>query len=223
VSSCFCLHHDSIIEVVRGVSSQGFVPGYNSLFRRPLESEARTVGCGFCTDEAFKNDVVTGIPPHVDQLVSTGHLLKEQHSLGDLFKTEHTCLLESIIGALDERVSGNGISSNQVRTLLSEFTSTIINRLGERRGLVGRGGDENGWGGGEEEGIPYEKRDGYVRYCAQRGRFVCAPMPWCFPKGSLQVVFKNWFLPDIILKLLPIHLLNVLDVKHLARGEVRLH
>jgi hypothetical protein len=37
------------------------------------------------------------------------------------------------------------------------------------------------------------------------------------------VAFKNWFLPDIIFKVLPIRLLNVLDVKHLARGEVRLH
>jgi hypothetical protein len=38
-----CLHHDSIIEVVRGASEPGFNPGYNSLFCRPLESEARTV------------------------------------------------------------------------------------------------------------------------------------------------------------------------------------
>jgi hypothetical protein len=96
------LYHDSTIEVVRVASGQGFIPGYNSLFRRPLESEARTVGYRFCTDEVFKNDVVTGIPPHVDQLVSMDHLLKEQHSLGDLVKTEHTFLLESIIGALDE-------------------------------------------------------------------------------------------------------------------------
>jgi hypothetical protein len=61
-------------------------------------------------------------------------LLKEQQSLGDLVKTEHTCLLESIVDALDERVSCNGISSNQVRTLLSEFTSTMIDRLGEQGG-----------------------------------------------------------------------------------------
>jgi hypothetical protein len=114
-------------------------------------------------------------------------------------------------------------------SFLSEFNSTMIDRLGERGGLVGRVGGENGLGGGggggreEEEGIPYEKRYGYVRYCAQRGRFVRVPMLWCFPKGSLQVVFKNWFLPDIIFKVLQIHLLNVLDVKHLARGEVRLH
>jgi hypothetical protein len=85
-----CLHHASIIEVVRGASGQGFVPGYNSLFCRPLESEAKTVGYGFCTDEAFKNDVVTGIPPHVDQLVIMDRLLKEQHSLGNLVKTGHT-------------------------------------------------------------------------------------------------------------------------------------
>jgi hypothetical protein len=127
--------------VVRGAAGQGFVSGYNSLFRRPLESEARTVGYIFCTDEAFKNDVVTGIPPHVDQLVSMDRLLKEQQSIGDLVKTEHTFLLESIIGALDERVFCNGISYNQVRTLLSEFTSTMIDRLGEGGGgLVGRGG-----------------------------------------------------------------------------------
>jgi hypothetical protein len=69
--------------------------------------------------------------------------------------------------------------------------------------------------------IPYEKRDGYVRHCAQRGQFVRAPMSWCFPNGSLQVAFKNCFLPDIIFKVL--RLLNVLDVKNLARGEVRLH
>jgi hypothetical protein len=144
-----CLHHDSIIEVVRGALGQSFIPGYNSLFRRPLESEARAVGYGFCTDEAFKNDVVTGIPPHVDQLVSMDRRLKEQQSIGDLVKTEHTCLLDSIIGALDERVSGNGISSNEVRTLLSEFTSTMIDRLGERGGLVGRGGGKNGMGGGK--------------------------------------------------------------------------
>jgi hypothetical protein len=111
-----CLHHDSIIEVVRGASGQGFIPGYNSLFCRPLKSEARTVGCGFCTYEAFKNDVVTGIPPHVDQLVIMDRLLKEHESLGDIVKTEHTCLLESIIGASDERVSRNGISSNRVHT-----------------------------------------------------------------------------------------------------------
>jgi hypothetical protein len=128
-----CLHHDSIIEVVRGASGQDFIPGYNSLFRCPLESEARTDGYGFCTDEAFKNDVVTGTPPHVDQLIGMDHLLKEQQSLGDIFKTEHTCLLESIVGALDELVSGNGISSNQVRTLLSEFTSTMIDMLGRSR------------------------------------------------------------------------------------------
>jgi hypothetical protein len=112
---------------------------------------------------AFKNDVVTGIPPHVDQLVSMDRLLKEQHSLGDLFKTEHTYLLESIIDALDEQVSRNGISSNQVRTLLSEFTSTMIDRLGRSW----RGGRERAAGEDDkEEGIPYEKRDGYVRYCA---------------------------------------------------------
>jgi hypothetical protein len=52
---------------------------------------------------------------------------------------------------------------------------------------------------------------------------VNVPMLWCFPKGILQVAFKNWFLPDIIFKVLPIRLLNVLDVKNLARGEVRLH
>jgi hypothetical protein len=144
-----CLHHDSIIEVVRGASGQGFIPGCNSLFRRPLESEARTVGYGFCTDKAFNNDVVTGIPPHVDQLVSMDCLLKEQQSIGDLVKTEHNCLLESIIGALDERVSGNDISSNQVRTLVSEFTSTMINRLGEQGGLVGRGGGGKRAGGGQ--------------------------------------------------------------------------
>jgi hypothetical protein len=62
-----------------------------------------------------------------------------------------------------------------------------------------------------------------VRYCAQTGRFVRVHMPWCFPKGSLQVAFKNWFLPDIIFKVLPIRLFNVLYVKHLARGEARLH
>jgi hypothetical protein len=62
-----------------------------------------------------------------------------------------------------------------------------------------------------------------VRYCAQRGRFVRVPILWCFPKGSLQVAFKNWVLPDVIFKVLPIRLLNVLGVKHLARGEVRLH
>jgi hypothetical protein len=55
-------------------------------------------------------------------------LLKEQNSLGDLVKTGHTCLLDSIVVALDERVSGNGISSNQVRTLLSEFTLTMTDR-----------------------------------------------------------------------------------------------
>jgi hypothetical protein len=71
-------------------------------------------------------------------------LFKQQQSLGDLVKAEHTCLLESIGGALDERVSVNGISSNQVRTLLSEFTSTVIDRLGEWGGL-GRSG---GGGGG---------------------------------------------------------------------------
>jgi hypothetical protein len=37
------------------------------------------------------------------------------------------------------------------------------------------------------------------------------------------VTFKNWFLPDIIFKVLPIRLLNMLDVKHLARGKARLH
>jgi hypothetical protein len=125
-----CLHHGSIIEVVSGTSCQGFIPRYNSLFCRPLDYEAITVGYGFCTDEALKNDVVTGIPPHVDQLVSIDCLLKEQHSLGDLVKIEHTCLLESIVGALDEQVSGNDILSNQVCTLLSEFTSTMIDRLG---------------------------------------------------------------------------------------------
>jgi hypothetical protein len=52
---------------------------------------------------------------------------------------------------------------------------------------------------------------------------VRVPMSCCFPKGSLQVAFENWFLPDIIFKFLPIRLLNVLDVKHLARGKVRLH
>jgi hypothetical protein len=140
-----CLHHDSIIEVVSGASGQGFIPGYNSLFRIPLESETRTVGYGFFTDKAFKNDVVIGIRPHVDQLVSMDHLLKEQQSLGDLVKTEHTYLLKSIVDALDEGVSGNVISSNQVRTLLPQFTSTMIDRLGERGG-----------GGDEEEGIPYE-------------------------------------------------------------------
>jgi hypothetical protein len=117
-----CLHRGSIIELVHGASGQGFVPCYNSLFRRPIESEARTVGYEFCTDEAFKNYVVTGIPPHVDQLVSMDRLMKEQHSLGYLVKTEHTCLLDPIIDDLDERVTCNGISSNQVCTLLSEFT-----------------------------------------------------------------------------------------------------
>jgi hypothetical protein len=97
-----CLHHDSIIEVVCGDSGQGFFPGYNSMFLRPLESEAITVGYGFCTDEDLKNDVVTGIPPHVDQLDSMGRLLKEQQGLGDLVKTEHTSLLESIVDALNE-------------------------------------------------------------------------------------------------------------------------
>jgi hypothetical protein len=142
VSSFFCFHHDSIIEVVRGASGQGFIPGYNSLFRRPLESEARTVGYVFCTYEAFKNEIVTGIRPHVDQLVSMDRLLKEQHSIGDLVNTEHTCLLGSIIGALDELVSGNGISSNQVRTLLSAFTLIVIDRLVERGVFVGRGGED---------------------------------------------------------------------------------
>jgi hypothetical protein len=92
--------------------------------------------------------------------------------------------------------------------------------------LARGGGDWSVGGGGEnneEEGIPDEKPDGYVKYCAQRGRFGHVPMSWCFPKGSLQVAFKNWFLPGIIFKVLPICLLNVLDVKHLARGEVRLH
>jgi hypothetical protein len=78
-------------------------------------------------------------------------------------------------------------------------------------------------GGNEEEGISYEKRDGYVRYCARRGKFLRVPMSWCFPKGSLQVAFKNRFLPDIIFKMLPIRLLNVLDVKHLARRKVWFH
>jgi hypothetical protein len=134
-----CLHHDSIIELVPGCSGRGFIPGYNYLFRLPLETEARTVGHGFCTAEAFKNYVVTDIPPHVDQLVSMDHLLKEQHSLGDLVKTEHNFLLESIVGDLDERVSGNGISSNQVHNLLSEFTLTMIDRLGEGGGVKKRG------------------------------------------------------------------------------------
>jgi hypothetical protein len=116
-----CLHHDSVIEVVRGASGQCFIPGYNSLFQQPLDYEARTVGYRFCTDEAFKNDVVTGIPPHVDQLVSMDSLLKEQHSIGDLVNIDHTCLLDAI-------------SSNQVCTLLSEFTSTMIDRLGKRGG-----------------------------------------------------------------------------------------
>jgi hypothetical protein len=44
---------------------------------------------------------VTDIPPRVDQLVSMDHILKEQQSLCDLVKTEHTRLLESIVGALD--------------------------------------------------------------------------------------------------------------------------
>jgi hypothetical protein len=48
-------------------------------------------------------------------------------------------------------------------------------------------------------------------------------MYWCFPKGSSQVAFNNWWLPDGIIKVLPNHLLNMLDVNHLARGEVGLH
>jgi hypothetical protein len=36
-------------------------------------------------------------------------------------------------------------------------------------------------------------------------------MWWCFPKGRLQVVFKICFFSDIIFKVLPIRLLNVLD------------
>jgi hypothetical protein len=57
----FCLYHDFSIEVVCCTLGQGFIPGYNSLFHLPLDSESRTVGYAFCTDEAFKNDVVTGI------------------------------------------------------------------------------------------------------------------------------------------------------------------
>jgi hypothetical protein len=97
-----CLHHDSIIEVVCGASGQGIIPGCNSLFPHPLKCETITIGYGFCTHEAFKNDAVTGTPPCVDQLVSMDRLLKEQHILSDLFKTELTCLLESIVDALDE-------------------------------------------------------------------------------------------------------------------------
>jgi hypothetical protein len=62
-----------------------------------------------------------------------------------------------------------------------------------------------------------------VRYCGKRGRYVRVPMLWCFPKGSLQVAFYSWFLPDVIFKVLPIHLLNVLDVEHLSREKVWLN
>jgi hypothetical protein len=90
-------------------------------------------------------------------------------------------------------------------------------------GWLGRGREQAGEEDGEEKVIPYEKRDGYVIYCAQRGNFLHVPMVWCFPNGSLQVAFKNLFFSDIIFKVLPIRLLNVVDVKHLARGKVRLH
>jgi hypothetical protein len=97
------------------------------------------------------NDIVSDIPPHSDQLVSIDHLLKEQHSLGDIVKTEHTSLLRSIVGSLDELVTFNVIYSIQVRTFLSEFNSTIIQRLNER-------GAGTSWcGGGGEVGLPYKK------------------------------------------------------------------
>jgi hypothetical protein len=52
---------------------------------------------------------------------------------------------------------------------------------------------------------------------------MCPYMSWCFSYGSLQVAFKNWWLPDVIIKVFPIRLLNVLGVNHLARGAVWLH
>jgi hypothetical protein len=48
-------------------------------------------------------------------------------------------------------------------------------------------------------------------------------MSWCFPNWSLQVAFKNWWLPAVIFRVVPIRLLNVFDVKHLAMGKVWLH
>jgi hypothetical protein len=72
-------------------------------------------------------------------------------------------------------------------------------------GLVVQGGDVIELGGEDTElDIPYERRKGYIRFRAERGRFVCVPLSWCFPNGSLQVAFLNWWLPDVTFKVVPI-------------------
>jgi hypothetical protein len=37
------------------------------------------------------------------------------------------------------------------------------------------------------------------------------------------VTLKNWWLPDVIFKVVPIHLLGVLDIKNLTREYIWLH
>jgi hypothetical protein len=101
-------------------------------------------------------DFMTGIHPHVDQLVSMYRLLKEQHSLGELVKTEHSTLLVLIVAALDARVIGKAISYNQVRTLFDKCSLTTMQRLGEGGGVIELEEEK-------EVGIPYEKLEGYIR------------------------------------------------------------
>jgi hypothetical protein len=109
----------------------------------------------------------------VDQLVSMDRLLKEQHSLGDIVKTEHSALLDSIFVALNERVTGNGISSNQVRTLLDEFSSTIMQMLVKWGGAWSVREGARTSGGGNEVGVSYDKRQGYLIYCGLRKICTC--------------------------------------------------
>jgi hypothetical protein len=146
------------------------------MFHHLIGFKAQTVGYGFYTDKVFMNDVVTGIPPRVDQLVIMDHLLKEQHSLGDIVKAEHSTMLDSIFFALDERVTGNDILSNQV--ILCSMNSVPPTCRGLARGGLGRSGRGRERAGVEDNGVgvPYEKREGYIRLFGQRGRGVRVPM-----------------------------------------------
>jgi hypothetical protein len=104
--ACLLFSHDYIKGLIN--TNNKFLLKHSPLFKLPLPSIARSVSVGFQW-KSTDAPIVEGIPPHVTHLTQMQKLFEQQKNLGGTILLDDQRMLDNIIFAMDEHVTGNGL------------------------------------------------------------------------------------------------------------------
>ena len=167
---------------------------------------------------AFYNDAVTiqypwndtvnhysGIPPTTAIMQNMESIKNKQDGMGDVVEVRVRRVIHN------EGIAAGHVTPHNMRTMLDELRQEL--RVEQRRDNAP-----------QEEHLPVvlnraEIATAYSFYF-YLGSFKRVPLDWRFPRCSVDSLWRQWWIGNLVRKIPPLRFLEILDVKH---SEDELH